>query len=87
MEIEDRKGEGNCSFIITGIEGDMGEKTRLKLLLQADGDVILAIEDTERGRRLSIEFCSIGSGGGTNPIVVNGLRDIVRKLVAVGERK
>ena len=84
MEIEDRKGEANCLYSITNIEGDMGKKTRLSLLLQADGDVVLIIEDIERGRRLSIEFCSVGLGGGRSPIIVNGLRDIVQKLVAAG---
>jgi len=59
----------------------MGEKTRLNLLLQADGDVIISTEDTERGRRLGVEFCSVGSGGGRNPVIVNGLRDIIQKLV------
>lgn len=87
MEIEDMRGEGNCLYKITDIEGDMGQKTCLNLLLQEDQDVILAIQDMENGRRLSIEFCSISAGGGRNPIIVNGLREIIKQLVAAEKGK
>ena len=87
MEINDMHGEANCSYVIRNIEGDMGQKTRLHLILQADGDVVLTIDDIERGRQGSIEFCSVGSGGGRNPIIVDGLKDIIRKLVAAEKSK
>lgn len=80
MEIEDRKGEANTVYQITGIEGDMGQTTRLNFILQADGDVVLSLGDTETGRKLSIEFCTISSGG-KNPTVLRGLQNIISNLV------
>lgn len=79
MEIENRQGDGNLSWVIRNIEGDMGEKTRLDLLLQADGDVIIALLDIEKGRRLSMEFCSSG-GGGRDPRIAAKLREIIFML-------
>jgi hypothetical protein len=90
VEITDMKGAGNCSYKITGIEGDMGEEVRMGLLLQADGDVVVTLQKVE-GRLvlpgLSIEFCSVGSGGGRNPEIVKGLREIIQRLVDKEKRE
>jgi len=83
MEIENRNGEGNISFIISGIEGDMGGRAELTLIQQADGDVILRLSDDEAERSMSIEFCS-SSGGGRRPIIAQRLRDLIRDLMAGG---
>ena len=81
MEIEDKKGEGNVAYRIIYVEGDMGQTTQLNLILQADGDVVLALNDKETGQRLSIEFCTIGGGGGRNPIIIKGLQRIIADLI------
>ncbi len=81
MEIQDeRQNYGNLH--ITGIEGDMGESTRLNLLLQPDGDIIVSIYEIKDGLKmpaLSIEFCAT-SGGGRNPIIARMLGQLVSKL-------
>lgn len=83
MEIENRNGEGNVSFIISGIEGDMGERATMTLIQQADGDVLLRLSDDEAGRSEKIEFCS-SNGGGRRPIIAQRLRDLIRDLMAGG---
>jgi len=81
MEIEDRKGEANIVYQITEVEGDMGQPVRLGLIYQADGDVILSLLDSETGRKTSIEFCTVSSGG-KNPIILRGLQAIISQLIA-----
>jgi hypothetical protein len=44
---------------------DMSIIGRLRLLIQSDGDVIVAI--CHSGLMTDIEFCSPGSGGGRSP--------------------
>tara|TARA_Y100000310_G_scaffold344476_1_gene457445 strand:- start:7295 stop:7549 length:255 start_codon:yes stop_codon:yes gene_type:complete len=80
MEIERRDGEANLAFVIQGIEGDMGEETRLDLLQQADGDVVLVVRDSETECRHAIEFCS-SAGGGRHPVIATKLRELVAALV------
>lgn len=81
MEIEnDRDSGGNLR--IADIQGDMGESTRLNLLEQPDGDIIVSIYEIKDGLKmpaLSIEFCTT-SGGGRNPIITRGLQQIILKL-------
>ena len=86
MYIKDLKGEANVSYEITDVNGDMGQPTRLGLLYQADGDVILSLLDSETGEKLSIEFCTVSSGG-KNPIILRGLQSIISQLVAENEKK
>jgi hypothetical protein len=80
MDIEKRNGEGNISFIISGIEGDMGKRTTLTLFQQADGDVLLRLSDEEAGRSMSIEFCT-SNGGGRRPVIAKKLRELIQGLV------
>lgn len=49
--------------------------------------MILSLNDEETGRRLSIEFCAIASGGGRNPVVFKGLQKIVSDLTGVSGAK
>ena len=79
MKIENRNGEANVSFVIDDIEGDMGQDTRLRLLVQADGDVVLSLTDIDGQYRGSIEFCS-SNGGGRYPIIAKKLRELVAEL-------
>ncbi len=79
MEItDDRQNGGNIR--ITNIEGDMGQNTRLNLLLQPDGDVVISIYEIDEGGlkipRPSIEFCTMSR----NPIITRGLQQIIMKL-------
>jgi len=80
MKVENRNGEANVSFVVGDIEGDMGETARMRLLVQADGDVVLTFYDVEKGFIGSLEFCS-SSGGGRYPIIAKKLRELVAELV------
>lgn len=65
---------------ISEIEGDMGEDTRMQLLQQPDGDVILSLYNVAEKRVDSIEFCT-SNGGGRQPIIAKKLRELVRALM------
>ena len=79
MEIIDERQDGG-NIRITDIEGDMGQNTRLNLLLQPDSDVVVSIYEIDEGGlkipRPSIEFCTMSR----NPIITKGLREIILKL-------
>ena len=79
MEIEERGGEANVLYRITDINGDMGEATRMGLIQQADGDVIVSLADSTRGVVLSIEFCT-AAGGGKYPHIAEKLRELVTAI-------
>ncbi|MDO8424778.1 MAG: hypothetical protein Q7S70_02445 [bacterium] len=78
MEIQnDRGNSGN--LIITDIQGDMGESTRLNFLLQPDGDVIISIYEIKNGLKmpkLSIEFCTTSR----TPDITKAVRKLILKL-------
>jgi len=80
MKIENMNGEANISFVVDDIKGDMGETARLRLLVQADGDVVLTFYDVEKRFIDSLEFCS-SNGGGRYPIIAKKLRELVAELV------
>lgn len=80
MRIDNRNGEANVSFVVDDIEGDMGETARIRLLVQADGDVVLTFYDVKKGFIDSLEFCS-SNGGGRYPIIAKKLRELVAELV------
>lgn len=77
MRIE-KTDEGTANQIIRvkDIQGDMGEDTRLHLIQQPDGDVIVVMTNTEKHTMDSIEFCS-SSGGGHYPWLTSKLREII----------
>lgn len=79
--IIDSEGTGHQIVIVKDIEGDMGEDTRLQLIQQPDGDVIVTLFNQKAGTRDSIEFCT-SSGGGKRPIIAQRLRDLIRDLMA-----
>ena len=82
MNIENRNGEANISFIVSDIHGDMGEDDTLTLIQQADGDVCLCFT-LHRGSYKdlrSIEFCT-SNGGGRYPVIANKLRELISELV------
>lgn len=78
MKVENWKGEANVSFKVVDIDGDMGEDTKMDLIQQADGDVIVILHTPERGS-LSVEFCS-SCGGGRIPTIANKLRELIAEL-------
>jgi len=86
MRIENRNGEANISFIVDDIEGDMGETARLRLLVQADGDVIFTFYNTAKNFIDSMEFCS-SNGGGRYPIIAKKLRELVAELVSPSQSR
>lgn len=63
--------------IITRRE-DMSPRGMLRLIFQDDGDVIVAIDPdpSEHGfmRDRSVEFCSVGGGGGRSRHTIEALR-------------
>ncbi len=79
MKIEKWNGESNIAFRILGIEGDMGEATHMDLIQQGDGDVIVRLQDLEKGNLLNIEFCS-SNGGGRQPFIAKKLRELIAEL-------
>ena len=82
--IKNHEGTEHQQIIIRDIQGDMGEPSRLQLLQQPDGDVVLTIYNQEAGFIESIEFCS-SSGGGKLPMVTQKLREIIKLLEIIGE--
>ena len=74
--IIDNKGTANQQVQVRDIEGDMGEDTRLQLIQQADGDVVLCLYDPTKGSIDSIEFCT-SSGGGRHPWIAKKLREMI----------
>jgi len=74
--IIDHKGTAHQQVKVGNIEGDMGEDTRLQLLQQSDGDVVLCLYNPTKGTIDSIEFCS-SSGGGKYPWIAKKLREII----------
>ncbi len=70
-EPDDYTKSGNMAYRIDNIIGDMGENVKMDLLRQVDGDVILQMVDYSYDpcRRIDLEFCSPGSGGGHQPII------------------
>lgn len=66
---------------VSDIQGDMGEPTRLQLIVQGDGDVVVSIQE-KGGSSLGIEFCSLG-GGGRDPEVTLRLRQLAWYLAGI----
>lgn len=59
---------------------DMGQGV-LQVLLQDDGDVCIGLhnagDNVKNFKNLSVEFCTIGSGGGKSPNTLKALQDLV----------
>jgi len=64
MNVERGDSSMPNQLIVSGIKGDMGEPTRLELVKQADGDIIVSLRNTETGHCLQIEFSSFAGGSG-----------------------
>jgi len=68
---------------VTRLE-DMSAIGRLHLLLDADGDVIVHIQqqgdDGLIGDCADIEFCTIGNGGGGSPKTYAALRQLMEAM-------
>lgn len=78
--IKDHEGTEHQQIIIKDIEGDMGESTRMELIQQPDGDVIVMLYPISGSERAySIEFCTSG-GGGRLPVIAVRLRELIRSL-------
>jgi hypothetical protein len=59
---------------------DMSPDGKLRVFLQPDGDVVLSIFDSGKQMMASIEFCSVGSGGGRSPNTLEALRNLYRAI-------
>jgi hypothetical protein len=73
--------------IIYRRQGDMSPDGELQILVEDDGDVILTIRpDGWKGdiskRPASVQFCTVGSGGGKSPQTWNALRELARAMRA-----
>lgn len=63
--------------------GDMDPNGFLRVLVEEDGDVIVAVCGTglsDERRVTSTQFCTIGAGGGRSPTVLRALRDLIRAI-------
>jgi hypothetical protein len=58
---------------------DMSPRGKLRLLIQSDGDIIVAIQQ-EDGTMADVEFCAPGAGGGGSHRTWAALRDVVRAM-------
>ena len=58
---------------------DMRSRGKLRLLLQADGDIIVAVQSCRDGilqNGDAVEFCATGVGGGRSPKTLEALRTL-----------
>ncbi len=62
---------------------DMSPRGRLRLIFQEDGDVIVVIDPDpdERMRDNSVEFCSVGGGGGRSRHTIEALRALGEAMI------
>lgn len=58
---------------------DMSPLGKLRLLVQSDGDVIIAIQQDD-GTMANVEFCAPGAGGGGSPQTWAALREVARAM-------
>ena len=82
--IRNNEGTIHEEVVIRDIEGDMGEGSRLQLLQQSDGDVVLTIYNPGKGILESIEFCT-SNGGGRYPMIASKLRALITWLIREGD--
>lgn len=68
-----------CNKFIVRKE-DMSDSGRLRLLRQEDGDMCVAIIEDD-GTMASVEFCSVGLGGGRSPKTVQALRQLALAIM------
>lgn len=63
---------------------DMSSTGRVQVFIEDDADVILTIipsyEENPKLRPLSVQFCTVGSGGGKSPNVRQALIDLARAI-------
>lgn len=65
---------------VDDIQGDMGETTRLTLIVQTDGDVIIMLTDRDEPAHVGIEFCA-NLGGGRDPEITRRLRELAHYII------
>lgn len=68
------------SEIVRRLE-DMSVHGMLQLLIQADGDVIVAVMQ-DNGKMVDVEFCAPGAGGGGSRRTWNALRALAAAMKA-----
>lgn len=84
----DRFTDGVVS--IRDIPDDMGSKTALSILVEADGDVVLTMKNpnieeilrrakAEVGQEITMQFCTL-AGGGHNYLITRQLRELAMLL-------
>lgn len=78
MKVE-KFASGPTQYEIRGMEGDMGEDTKMGLTVTEGGDVILSLKAPEYPRGLEITFNTM-RGGSRNPGISERLRNLVRYL-------
>jgi hypothetical protein len=62
---------------------DMSVRGRLRIIQQDDGDIIVAVQSERDGLLQpgdSVEFCTIGTGGGRSPRTLNALRALMAAM-------
>ncbi|MBN2643019.1 MAG: hypothetical protein JXR78_15310 [Victivallales bacterium] len=58
--------------------GDMSRDVKLKLYIQEDGDIVVAINGG--GQLARVEFCQCGIGGGQSPNTLKALRNLFEAM-------
>lgn len=62
---------------------DMSERGKLRILQQDDGDIIVAVQPERNGLLQpgeSVEFCTIGQGGGRSPRTYLALKALMAAM-------
>lgn len=62
--------------------GDMDNVSKIVVLLQEDGDIIVGVVEEQFGKLVSasVEFCTPGSGGGLSPATHEALRNLIEAI-------
>lgn len=59
--------------------GDMGEGTALWIHVQDDGDIVVGIGEPLLARK-TVEFCTVGQGGGRSGNTLDALRALAKAI-------
>jgi hypothetical protein len=66
-------------YFIRDVEGDMGEDIKMDIIIQWDGDAIVAIRDPKERIIAQMEFCTV-QGGTHHPGLAMKFREIAELL-------
>jgi hypothetical protein len=63
---------------------DMSPEGQLRVTLADDGDALVSVMDNT-GNSVTVEFCSLGAGGGGSPRTIKAIRDLFAAMAQDNE--